>query len=135
MNIFEYAARHKVRFTSPRGNLTVEQLFDLPLVDKRGGTIDLETVARTTNGELREIGEESFVSTSPDPLRAVTEIKMEIIKYVIAAKQADVQRAVDAAKRASIRARVSEAIAKKEDAAFDDMSVDDLRKQLAELDA
>lgn len=133
MNIFEYAARNKVRFTSDRGNLTVEQLFDLPLLDKRNSGIDLEAVARATNAELKEVGEESFVLVTPDPRRSVAEIKMEIVKHIIAAKQAEAQLAVDAAKRASLRTRIAEAIAKKEDAAFDELSVEELRQQLAEL--
>ena len=31
MNIFEYATRAKLRFASSRGDLTVEQLWDVPL--------------------------------------------------------------------------------------------------------
>ena len=50
MNIFETAARNKVRFESSKGLVTVEDLFDAPLTSKNGGAFN------TTPKKLTRIG-------------------------------------------------------------------------------
>jgi hypothetical protein len=47
----EYAVRNKLRFSSSRGELTAEQLWDVPLRSKDG--LDLNAVAQTANKALK----------------------------------------------------------------------------------
>jgi hypothetical protein len=62
INIFEYASRNKIRFASPRGELSVEQLWDIPLRSK--DDFNLNTIAQTANKAVKNATEESFVETT-----------------------------------------------------------------------
>jgi hypothetical protein len=137
MNIFEQAARRKYRFPSAKGELTVEQLWDLPLIAApRAGTAiaDLDSIARGIAAELRGVTSESFVETKPDPRKGDLETKLEVLKHVIAAKQADAAAAKTAAERAEKRRKLVDAIAAKDEQAIQNMSKEELLKQLAEID-
>src|SRR5688500_16288374 len=97
-DLFITAARSKYRFPSIRGDLAVEQLFDLPLTAKGGFSLD--AVARETNKRLKEQTEESFVDTRSNPLKAELSDKLEIAKAVIAIRQAEAEAARARAERA-----------------------------------
>lgn len=126
------AIRKKFRFPSPAGLLNLEQIWDLPLQHKTG--LDLDTVARTINGELRSITEESFVVTKTDPRKPELEIKLAIVKDVIATKLAEEQAAKDKADRKLKRDKILGALSAAEDRSLQSASKDDLLKQLAALD-
>ena len=87
MNLFLISAKKKLRFSTNRGQLTVEQLFDLPLTAKDGFSLDM--VARSINQELKAAGDESFVSSGKNPANAELTLKLEVVKAVIADREAD----------------------------------------------
>jgi hypothetical protein len=132
MNIFERAARAKLRFPSPAGDLTVEQLFDIPL-SARTGKLDLDSLARATYMELQQIGELSFVDERPDPRKTELELRFEIIKHVIDAKKADKAAAEKAAETRELRNRLLDAKAAKQEQRLSELSEEDIDKQLAAL--
>lgn len=137
MNIFETAARKKYRYPSAKGELTTEQLWDLPLVvnsPTRDVKVDLDTIARGVNAELRSVAEESFIPTKPDPRQGDLEVKLEILKHIIGVKMKEADDRKAAAERAAKRTKLLEALASKEDQALASMSKDDIMKQLAEID-
>lgn len=132
-DIFKYAAQHKLRFPSARGDLTVEQLFQLPLKSQTG--FDLDTVARTINGELKGVSEESFVEdTSADPRKQALTVSLDIVKDVIATKQAENRAALDKTRKSAERKKLLDVIAAKKDEKLSQSSLDELEKKLAELD-
>ena len=51
MNIFEYAARSKIRFQSTKGELTVEQLWDVPLRSRDDFNLNAVAKAAGVNGQ------------------------------------------------------------------------------------
>lgn len=126
------AIRKKFRFPSNAGNLTLEQLWDLPLQHKTG--LDLDSVARNINNELRSITEESFVATTVDPRKPELEIKLSIVKEVIATKLAESAAQKERADRKIKRDKIMNALANHEEQALASASKDDLLKQLAALD-
>lgn len=131
-NLFEIASRRKYRFPSVVGELTVEQLWDLPLTAGRGATLD--SIAKAVNGELKSISDDSFVVTTPNPRKGELENMLEIVKHVIAVKIEDRRRADAAADRADKRRKLIEALANKQDDAIRNLSEDEIRAKLAELD-
>jgi len=136
-DLFEIAARKKLRFPSALGALTVEQLWDLPLVVKsghRGPAADLNSVAIAINSELKSISSESFVEVKPNPRLGELQTGLEIVKRIIAVKQEEAKAAKDAAERAEKRRKLLEALGDKEDEAIKSLSREDILKQLAEID-
>lgn len=138
MNLFEIASRKKYRFPSPKGDLNIEQLWDLPLVARAGSTrdvkADLDTVARAINADIKSMTEDSFVNIKPDPRKGDLEKKLEIVKHVIAVKMQAESDAVKAKDRAEKRSKLLDALAAQEDKEFASMSKEDILKQLAEID-
>lgn len=134
--LFETAARLKYRFPSIRGDLTVEQLFDLPLLHP--STADLDSVARAINKELKGLTSESFVEVVTEAAkRATTALsdKLEIVKYVIKVKQ-DEAKAVETARlKKAERQKILDIINAKKDAALSEASMEELEKRLAALSA
>jgi hypothetical protein len=131
MNIFEHASRMKLRFHSTVGDLTTEQLWDLPLINK-GGKPSLDAIARSVHAELKGFAEVSFVECKPDPRKDELELELEILKRIIAVKVAEREEADKAATKAQRRAKLLDALASKENAELAGMSKDEI---LAELNA
>ena len=58
--LFEKANKLKVRFETNKGNVTTEDLWDMPLVSTTGFSLD--AIAISLNRKLKETEEESFVA-------------------------------------------------------------------------
>lgn len=134
MDIFERASRAKLRFASSVGDLTTEQLWDIPLTAK-GERPNLDLIARTVNGELKGLAEGSFVVTTPDPRQTEMELKLDILKHVIASKLAAKAAAEKAAENAERKRRLLAALGRKEEAALEGMSKDEIEAEIAKLDS
>jgi hypothetical protein len=131
--IYKFAAKNSLRFPSTRGELTVEQLFQLPL--KTVSQFDLDTVARTIYSQLKEVSEESFVEDiAADPRKQMLTVSLDIVKDVIATKQADNRAMFAHTQRAVERKKILDAISAKKDEKLTQSSLDELEKQLAALD-
>lgn len=132
-DIYKFAAQNQLRFPSDRGDLTVEQLFSMPL-EANSGCFDLDTVARTIDDELQAYTEKSFVKkTSLNPAKARAEVALEIVKDVIATKQAENDAALAKIQKAAKKAKLLDLINAKENEAMSAASKEELEKQLAEL--
>lgn len=129
--VFIKATRKKFRFPSDKGELTVEQLWELPLTSRNG--FNLNSVAIAVNTELRSLTEESFVEVDPNPRRSQLRDMLEIVKYIIATKQAEVKAANDRVAKAALRENLREALAAKKTEQLSSMSVEELEAQLAAL--
>ena len=79
-NLFEKASRQKLRFASQRGDLTVEQLWDLPLTSANAASLDSIAVGLDT--ELRNTAPRSFVNSASTG-NALLELKLDIVKHII----------------------------------------------------
>lgn len=133
MNLFETAARKKLRFPSLKGELSVEQLWDLPLSSRMG--LDLDNIAKAVNKELKATEEDSFVKTSSDPLRGELQVKLDILKHIISAKQADAEQATRRQVNAQERQKLQELLARKNDQALEALSPEELQAKLDALDS
>lgn len=132
-DLFERATRAKFRFTSPRGNLDTEQLWDLPLQSK--SFFDLDTIAKGLNQALKAASEESFVTPTSNPARGELTAKLDVVKAVIAYKIAENERRRTAANKASEKQFLLELLDKKRGDALGELSVDEIQKRLDALEA
>lgn len=133
MNIFERATRAKLRFATVKGMVMTEDLFDMPLTSRNN--FNLDKVARDIAKSLREQGEESFVDTTPNTLTFELNLKLDIVKHVIASKQADVKAAETRAARDSERRKLEGLLADKQDQALKDLTEEELKARIASLNA
>lgn len=133
VDYYKYAAVNRVRFPSSRGELTAEQLFQLPLKSQSG--FDLDTIAKTVNAQLKGMTEESFVEdVSADPRKTALTVALEILKDVIATKQAENRAATEKVRKTAERKRLLDLVAVKKTDEEMKLSLSDLEKKLAELD-
>lgn len=132
--MFEQASRIKLRFDSPRGMLTVEDLWDLPLTSS-GNRANLDAIAIDLYQQTRSTADVvSFVSSSKEDIgKAELALKFEIIKYIISVRVAERDELKAAAERKEKKARLLELIARKEDETLAGKSIDELRAMVESL--
>lgn len=131
MNIFEQASRNKIRFASTKGDLTTEQLWDLPLTSRNG--FDLDAVAREANREVKALSEESFVAPVQSAAKTSADLKLEVVKHIIAVRLAEKEAATSAASRRAERERLMTILDQKKDAELQGLTREELEKRIADL--
>jgi hypothetical protein len=131
--LFEKASRLKLRFPTQKGELTVEDLWDMPLQSKNG--FDLDTTAKTVNRELKAMAEESFVETRANPAKSAMELRLDIVKHVIVTKQKENQENLARAGKKAERERLLAALEDKQAQKLSGMSEEEIKARIAEIDA
>jgi hypothetical protein len=131
-SLFLAATRNKLRFPSTRGDLVVEQLWDIPLTSKSGFSVN--DIAVAVNRELKSLQDESFVDTSINPRRDELFLSLEILKEVIRIRQDEAKQRTASAARESLRRQIRDAIATKQQEELTSGSVEELQARLRELD-
>lgn len=130
-NIFEQATRQKLRFDTPIGKLSVEDLWDLPLTARGSNKASLDALAIELNEQLEKGKNKSFVSgAKKDP---VIQLRFDVVKSMIDTRVAENKAKTDQKARETEIAKISETLAKKKDAALEDLSVEALEARLLEL--
>lgn len=131
MNLFEIATREKFRFASIKGELSVEQLWDVPLTSKTG--FDLDTIARTVNQELKETDTESFVQTTVSSKRELLQQKLDVVKHIIAYKIDKFTAQQRAAEKAAEKQKLLQILESKQNAQLQEMSIEEIQARLQAL--
>lgn len=123
--MFDIATRKKLRFDSNVGDLSVEDLWDLNLT---GGKASLEGVAKTINRLLKQEEEESFVTPKVNKVKDELTLKLDIVRHIINIKIKEKEEKEKAAENKIFNEKLDAIIAKKQDAALENMSAEDLQK-------
>jgi len=131
-NIFLEAAKRKFRFTSTRGILLTEQLWDLPLTAANG--FNLDAVAKAINTQIKALEAESFVENANSKALNQLVDELEVVKAVIADKQAENKAAAERAEKRARRHKLLEALETVEATELAGKTRDQLLKELEELD-
>lgn len=122
--LFINATRNNYQFPF-RGMINVIDLWDLSLTN-------LDSVFKTLNAEVKKSEEESLLNTKSKEDEEISN-KIEIVKYIVGVKLDEKKKREDAKKNAEMRQRLLEIKAKRQDAALENMSDEELDKTLAEL--
>ena len=131
-NLFLQATREKFRFESSKGDLSVEQLWDLPLTSRTG--FDLDTVAKAVNANLKSSNEESFVNVSNNPAVSRLQAQLEVVKAIIEVKLAQAEATKKRAEKAAERQRLMEVLHSKKDQELQGLSVEEIELRLSLLE-
>lgn len=120
--MYKEALQKKLRFKTNKGMITTEDLFDLSLQN-------LSTLAIMLDKKIREAPKKSFIEELPTEEND-DELRFSIVKDVINIK---LKARKDNINRAQIDARnkrIAELIAKKEDEALENKSIEELRAMI-----
>jgi len=123
--MFEAAARAKLRFTTTKGTLSVEQLWDLPLLSPVSTSLD--EIAKDLSKQLKESGEESFV-VKKSKADSIMQLRFDIVKYIIKVRLDEDEAKRDAIVSKQKRSKIDDIIADKEDDELKGKSVSELKK-------
>lgn len=130
--MFEKANRLKLRFSSPQGELSVEDLWDVPLTSTRANIANLNNIAKEISRKLKEAGEEDFVNPKSNA-DELLQLKLDIIKHVIHTKQAENEALRATAERKEKKTRIMELIARKQDQELEGKPLEELQAMVADL--
>lgn len=131
MDAFKEGTRINVLFPSKVGELSIQQLWSLPLQSKTG--VDLDTLTIGVNEQLKKSGTESFVKKSSGPDKLL-QLKLDILKEIIEYKQTEEDKR---AKRTELNKRRQLLLAqldKKQTEEVSALTTEQVLAQLAELD-
>ena len=130
-NMFEYATRNKLRFATTRGEVSVEQLWDIPLRSR--DDFNLNAVAKAANKAVKDVSEESFVETAKTPGHTRLETALEVVKHVIATKLAEEAAAERRAANRIEKEKLLAILADKQAGKLSELSEKELQKRIAAL--
>ncbi len=128
--LFEVASRKKYRFATVRGPVSVEDLWDMPLLSNDG--FNLDAVAKKLDAQIESSGEKSFVKAKSEADADLNNM-FEIVKYVIEILLAEKNEAENAAVKKAEKARLLGILARKKDEELEGLSVEDLEAKIAAL--
>ena len=124
--MFVKASRLKLRFSTSKGLISVEDLWDLPLTA-------LDTIAKNLNKEVKESAEESFIKMKTSASTLAT-LRFEIVKHIIEVKLNEAEAAQKRAENKERKAQILALIAEKQNKELSEKSIADLMKELEGLD-
>ncbi len=125
MNLFEVATRANYQFPF-RGMINVIDLWDLSLTN-------LDSIFKSLNAEVKKFEEESLLHTKSKEDVEISN-KIEIVKYIVNVKLDEKKKRENDKKNAETRQKLLEIKAKRQNAALENMSDEELDKALAELE-
>lgn len=132
MDIFKKGTKLNLRFSSVRGNVSIEDLWVIPM--NSGDGFNMEQIAQTAHSELEKLGVKSFTGKSSGKTD-VAELRMEIIKEVIADRIAEADAKIDAIKNKQRVAKLEAILMSRKEQADEEMSTEDIEKELEALRA
>ena len=122
----------KWRFETKRGSLSLEEVYALPLKGNNG--VNLDEVAKAIYAQIpKDDAVISFVDDVKTARATIAEAQLEIVKDRIAQLQLAARAHQEEVARAQEAAVYRNLLAKKQQEALENLSADELRARLAEL--
>lgn len=126
---YKLAAKRKYRFNSPKGQLTVDDLYDLTLEQ-------LDSMAQSLDKSLKDAaGNSSFIPGATKSKGILTDRnKLAILVDVIQTKVADANLKKERAEKSQKLSHLRELLADKMNDETRQKSVDEIKRMIAELE-
>lgn len=122
--MYKKASIKKLRFTTTKGNLNVEQLWGLTMTELKTLIKSLHKLIKKETDDDLAFLEEDKVSYSDDQLRY--DIAVDVYKT----KQAELQQKHEDAEKKARNQHIAEIIARKQDEALESKSIEELQAML-----
>lgn len=124
---FSVMTRQKVRFDSPRGLLSVEDLWDIPLESRDG--FNLDSIAIKLHNQL-ESSNKSFVKKE-SKIDKLIEMKFETVKEIIRVKLMDIENKELREQNQAKRKKLLSLLEKKNDESLENMTKEQIMDELS----
>lgn len=125
-NLFEKAARMRIRFDTKRGVITAEDLWDF-------GLSDLNALFQGLRKQQRNSEDESLLDTQTHADQVLS-LKVELVKYVFETKKLERDAAEARAAQKEEKNRLLEVLARKQQAGLEALDEAELLKRIAALE-
>lgn len=125
--MFDKATRMKLRFSTDRGLLSIEDLWDLNLTQ-------LNTLAKSLRKKLKEGEEEDFLNTKSEA-DVTDKLRFDIVLSILEVKKTEKAEREQASEIKMKREKLLGLIAEKQDADLRNKPVEELLKELEALGA
>lgn len=122
--MFERASRLKIRFAY-KGLCTTEDLWDVPFTA-------LDAIFKALNAQKKAQTEESLMDNK-DSADELLDLQLAIVRRIFDIRREEKKHREEAKLRAMQKEKLLGLIAKKQDEAYEGMSVEDLTKMMNEL--
>ena len=129
--MFDKAFRQKLRFESSMGQLSVEDLWDLPLT-ARSGKANLDDIAKELHHQLKNGDDISFVIQSKKSDETI-QLKFDIVKHIIDVRLAEQSAAETLRSNKEKKQQLLAIISQKENEGLMNTSLDELKKMAESL--
>lgn len=129
--MFEIASRKKLRVKTSIGELTVEQLWDLPLTSTRGVNLDDTAIKLSQEITKQQL---SFVSDNAKKEDADLKVLFDIVIHIIEVRKNEAKAAQEKASNLSMLKMLKELRAEKQTENLKALSQEELDKKIAELE-
>ena len=130
--MFEKASRIKLRFDTSRGLVSVEDLWDLPLVARNRPNLD--DIARELYKQLKNDDDVSFVLKEKKSDETV-QLRFDIVRHIIEVRLAEEEAAKKAKANKEQKQKLLEIIANKQDEVLKGKNIEELMAMVNELEA
>jgi hypothetical protein len=125
--MFELATRKKFRFPY-KGSITVEDLWDLDLVE-------LDAVYKNLNKMLENYTDKTLLGNDNDSgVVKMLKQKINIVTYIFNTKEKEIADRAVALEKAKKKAKLLDILAKKQDENLEDLSEDEIKAMIEDLD-
>jgi hypothetical protein len=126
-NLFLLASRSKFRFRTPSGDISAEDLWDLPLT---GSKSNLDDIAKGLNKILKSSTEEQSFVKPATPKSNEDQAKFELVLFVIKTKMEERDAAKTLADKQAKKQKLMALIDQKKDAALSAKSLEELQAEV-----
>lgn len=119
MDNFKLATKHKLRFSTPKGSLSTEQLWDLSLNA-------LDSLAVELDEQMQQSGKKSFLKKTTQEDK-VLKLQFDIVLEIMNTKNEEMQAASKAKEIKEHNDKIIALIAEKQDESLKGMSIEELQ--------
>lgn len=134
-NLFILATRNKYRFQSNVGQLSVEDLWGLPITSQRSEALTLSMLAQNINAKIKPTeGLEWLETQRENAEQEELKNKLSIIKYIVETRRAEATARQEAESKAQLLAKLKAEKTRRKEQNLMEQSDEDLEKLIAELE-
>lgn len=133
--LFILASRNKYRFQSDVGQLTVEDLWDLPTTSQRSEALTLSLLAQNINAKIKPTEGLEWLETYRETAeQEELKNKLAIIKHIVETRREEAAARQEAESKAQLLAKLKAERSRRKEQNLMDQSDEDLAKLIAELE-